>query len=241
MKKTNFIIGLLICIGLTSAFSSCDEEKKGTVTFGANFHVINCISTVTIFLDGEELGALQQAVDSISTCGEPENITKEIPVGEHTYKIEIRPIIGNGGCTKDISGTFVIAENECRKMFVDYYQLFGKEQKCDQDVIISMTEYENAPDDLVWITDMSISENCLKIKFDAGGCDGNTWIVKLIDSGLIAESYPCQRTLRLSLENKEVCMAIASKEISFNIEDLQIKGDNKVQLNISGQSILYEY
>jgi hypothetical protein len=119
---------------------------------------------------------------------------------------------------------------------------------CDQDVIISADEYENAPNDLYDpindkynIIDMEIVGNCLKIKFWASGCDGNTWVVKLIDLGLIAESIPCQRTLRVSLDNKEACRAVIEKEISFNIEALQIQGDNRVQLNVSGKSILYEY
>ncbi len=81
----------------------------------------------------------------------------------------------------------------------------------------------------------------MNIKFGASGCDGNTWIVKLIDSGEIAESYPCQRTLRLSLDNQEECEAIPTKEISFDISDLQIMGNNKVILHVSGEEILYEY
>ncbi len=88
---------------------------------------------------------------------------------------------------------------------------------------------------------MTIDGDCLNIKFAASGCDGNTWFVKLIDSGSIAESHPCQRTLRLSLENKENCMAVISKEISFDIKDLRIIGNNKVILNIGDRSILYEY
>lgn len=58
---------------------------------------------------------------------------------------------------------------------------------------------------------------------------------------MIAESYPSQRTLRLSLDNKESCTAVPSKEISFNIRDLQIIGNDKVTLHVSGEEILYEY
>ena len=112
---------------------------------------------------------------------------------------------------------------------------------CDQNVIISETEYQNAPDDPFSITEMTITGDCLNIKFAASGCDGNTWIVKLIDSGNVAESYPCQRTLRLSLDNKEVCAAVPGKEISFDIKDLQIVGNDKVILHVSGEEILYEY
>ena len=112
---------------------------------------------------------------------------------------------------------------------------------CDKNVIISASEYENAPDQ-VSIIGMKIEGNCLKIKFGASGCDGNTWIVKLIDGGITdAAVYPKQRILKLSLENNEICDAVITKEISFNIEDLQIPGANKVLLDISGNQIIYEY
>jgi len=116
-----------------------------------------------------------------------------------------------------------------------------KQSDCDKDVIISATEFENAPNDPVTIIDMKIVNNCLKIKFKAGGCDGNSWVVELIDSETIAESLPIQRFLRLSLDNKEICDALPVKEMSFNIEKLQIQGYKSVILNISGKSILYEY
>ena len=112
---------------------------------------------------------------------------------------------------------------------------------CDPNVIISKTEYQNAPDDPFSITEMTITGDCLNMKFGASGCDGNTWIVKLIDLGLVAESSPCQRTLRLSLDNKEACLAVPTKEISFNIKNLQIHGNDKVLLHVSGEEILYEY
>jgi hypothetical protein len=112
---------------------------------------------------------------------------------------------------------------------------------CNQGVIISPEEYENAPNDPFSITEITISGDCLNIKFSTSGCDGNTWIVKLIDSGNVAESYPCQRILRLSLDNKEECLAVPEKEISFDISDLQIVGNDKVILHVSGQEILYEY
>lgn len=222
--------------------STCDDDKdegKGFVTFGANYHVINCISTVTIYLDDKQIGTLENPTDTILDCNEPGNITKEVSAGTHLFKVEIRS--EGGGCTKDIVGVFDIAENECQKIFIDYRYLFNKENDCDQVVIISEDEYKNAPDSQVSISDMTITGNCLNVKFSASGCSGNTWAVKLVDSGIIAKSYPCLRNLRLSLDNKEMCEAYITKEISFDIENLQIEGNNSVQLNVSGIPILYEY
>ena len=116
-----------------------------------------------------------------------------------------------------------------------------KYTNCDQDVIISQAEYNNAPNHPVTILDMNIENNCLKIKFGASGCSGDNWDVKLIDWEAVAKSMPCQRTLRLSLNDIGYCNAYFEKEMSFNIKNLQIQGDRSVQLNIMGKSILYEY
>jgi len=242
MEKIKMIGSLLICLGMILVFYACDDnkdEEKGFVTFGANYHVINCISTVTIYLDNEQIGTLEHSTDTIVNCNEPGNITKAVSVGQHSYKVEIRA--EGGGCNKKITGTFSVAENDCEKIFIDYWHIFDKENGCDQQVIISEEEYKNAPDSPLTISDMKITENCLKIKFSASGCSGNTWVAKLIDTGMVAESNPCQRTLRLSLDNKEMCEAYITKEISFDIEDLQIEGNDKVQLYVSGIPILYEY
>lgn len=243
MVKHRLILTTLIILLGTSIFYTCDkpeDKMTGFVTFGANYHIINCISSVTIFIDNEIVGTLTNPTDTIVYCGEESNITQELTVGDHSYKIEIRPEIGTG-CTKDINGTFTISENECEKIFIDYLKVFSTPSACDQSVIISPTDYQNAPNDPFSITELNITGDCLNIKFAASGCDGNTWIVKLIDSGIVAESYPCQRTLRLSLDNKEVCTAVPEKEISFDITGLQIVGNNKVLLNVSGEEILYEY
>ena len=243
MKMHKLVINtLIIFLGFTIV-NSCDKaesDKTGFVTFGANYHIINCVSTVTIYIDNKNVGTLNNPTDSISDCGEESNITKKLSIGAHSYKVEIRPESGTG-CTKDINGTFTISENGCEKFFIDYLKVFSNQSDCDQNVIISETEYQNAPNDPFTITDMKIEGDCLIIKFSASGCDGNTWTVKLIDSGVIAESYPCQRTLRLSLDNKEICAAVPAKEISFDIKDLQIYGNDKVILHVSGQEILYEY
>ncbi|TNJ44136.1 hypothetical protein KFZ70_04045 [Tamlana fucoidanivorans] len=113
---------------------------------------------------------------------------------------------------------------------------------CDFKTIISATQYENAPSDELTINSLEINGNCMTINFSAGGCNGNTWEVELIDSGATLKSYPPQRNLRLSLKNEELCEAYITKELTFDISNLQ-DGGGKVQLNVinSDKSILYEY
>ena len=161
-------------------------------------------------------------------------------------------------CYTDLSYTIEgISKDEVNVIFINGVQVYchndkGTFKNYDKEVIISDTLYKNAPNDHVEIIDMKIEGNCLKIKFSASGCDGSSWNVKLIDSGLVKiVAIPIVgppiygRTLKLSLENHENCRAWITKEVSFNIEDLQIQEKwewgNKIYLDILGKGILYEY
>ena len=113
---------------------------------------------------------------------------------------------------------------------------------CGFEVAIDAQEYANAPSDQLTINGLEINNNCLKVNFSSGGCSGETWALKLIDSGDILESSPPQRNLRLSLKNEELCKAYITKELTFDISNLQVDG-NIVQLNLTNSdlSILYKY
>ncbi|MDO9340503.1 MAG: hypothetical protein Q7T72_08260 [Bacteroidales bacterium] len=114
---------LLLSTSLFLCLSCKKEEiKKGTATFGANYGVINCVTNVTIYVDDEKIGKLESSTDDVTDCGQQGNLTKELSVGQHSYKVEIRPGFGSG-CTKDITGTVLINENECTKVFIDYYKI----------------------------------------------------------------------------------------------------------------------
>ena len=168
------------------------------------------------------------------------------------------PNQANCRCYTDVSYTISgISQSEVNLIFINGVQVYcynnsenvpNNQSNCDKDVIISAYEFENAPDGFVSIIDMKIEDNCLNVKFGASGCSGSSWIAELIDSGSVYYSIaaqfpaiPAQRTLRLSLDNNEDCTAVFTKEVSFNIEDLQVTGINKVLLNISGKMIIYEY
>ena len=114
---------------------------------------------------------------------------------------------------------------------------------CGQQALISAEQYENAASDPFEIDSITIEDDCLSIVFFASGCSGNSWEVDLIDSGGILESLPEQRSLRLSLQNDEECLAIVSQEFSFDISNLQINDAGELILNIDdfSESILYEY
>ena len=112
----------------------------------------------------------------------------------------------------------------------------------DNQVIVSTDEYYNTANNQITISALEINDNCLKITVTAGGCDGSTWIVRLICSEEIMYSYPPQRNIKISFQNNEKCRALITKEFSFDITDLQVS-DNQIYLNIvnTGNQILYEY
>ncbi|MCL2311133.1 MAG: hypothetical protein FWC41_01400, partial [Firmicutes bacterium] len=112
----------------------------------------------------------------------------------------------------------------------------GNQSKCGQDVIIP--EYDDAPRFPVSIIDLKIEGNCLKIKFGASGCDIKN--VKLI-AHLIRGGGNPYWSLSLSFDEPGLCARWITEEMSFNIEKLQIQGKNSITLNISENSILYEY
>ncbi|PCI01859.1 MAG: hypothetical protein COB81_06625 [Flavobacteriaceae bacterium] len=113
---------------------------------------------------------------------------------------------------------------------------------CNQVTIVSSEQYETAPNDQLFINTLELNGDCLKINFSSSGCNGDTWVLKLIDSENIMESNPPQRNLRLSLRNEEDCEAFITRELTFDVNELRVNG-NQVLLNItnSDDQILYEY
>lgn len=114
---------------------------------------------------------------------------------------------------------------------------------CDEDVVVDAALFANAPSEQVTINNVKIDGNCLQINFSASGCNGDLWEFNLIDSGDIQEGSPAIRTLRLSFKGNEDCLAFLTKEISFDVQSLQIQGSNQVLLKIANNDsqILYGY
>ncbi len=116
----------------------------------------------------------------------------------------------------------------------------GNFNGCDDGVIISAQKFVNAPDDQLTISNLKITENCLAITFNASGCNGESWSLKLIDAAEVLESAPPQRNVRLSLKNEELCDAIITKTLSFDLTKLQLEG-NEVILRIANNSSQISY
>lgn len=114
---------------------------------------------------------------------------------------------------------------------------------CDQATIISAEQFENGPNAPLTIIEMSIEEDCLRVKFSASGCSGESWVIELIDKGVVLEASPPIRLLRVSLLNNEACLAVFTRELTFDLTQLQLPETNEIFLNIanSDAQILYMY
>ena len=116
------------------------------------------------------------------------------------------------------------------------------ESTCDLSVLIDSYAFNNDSSNNYSIDSIEIENNCLIINFGSSGCDASSWQEKLIDSEEILESFPPQRNLIFSLENNEICLAYFTKEVSFDISELQIDNQSSVVLNFGdGNQLLYQY
>jgi hypothetical protein len=117
MKKIGFFLLSVIFLVLIT----CDKIsiKKGSVSFAASYEIIDDPSTVKVFVDDINIGILVSPVDTLSNSGQSISLTKELPIGQHSYDIQIVPL-SQVGCFRNLTGTFQVYENECTKVYRDF-------------------------------------------------------------------------------------------------------------------------
>ena len=115
-------------------------------------------------------------------------------------------------------------------------------QNCDLRTIVDDNQYNKANEDY-FINDAVLEGDCLNIALSASGCDGTTWGFDLYASSAIAESWPVQRYIRLSITNDELCDAVIEQTISIDLTPLQVDAYDQMNINLSGfdQQIHYTY
>lgn len=111
----------------------------------------------------------------------------------------------------------------------------------DENVIISADVYDQTNSDNYKVKRASIEGDILTITIQSSGCDGSSWVSKLIDSGLVAESYPVQRFAKISLQNSEACLAIVTKELTFDISSLRVEDQLYLNLEGSEEQLHYDF
>lgn len=116
-----FLVGIVFL----TAWYSCedpDDDNMGTVLFAANYHVINCITEPRVYIDEEYVGTITIPADSVVECNSESGVRKDLELGLHSYKIEIRPL-GGSGCLSDIEGEIWVEQGTCETVFVDYFEI----------------------------------------------------------------------------------------------------------------------
>jgi hypothetical protein len=260
------IIGFLVAVAGCERLKPVEDGNGGietqvsNITFtGCDTGVHNAMEPLFHYVDVKftSNGVLITHHNLVVNCAfDTVLVTQTFENGVLTITAQGEPNSANCVCITDVSYTISgISENEIDKIVINGTSVWASKSNCDKNVIISATEFENAPNDDVTIIDMKIVNNCLKIKFAAIECGTEPWIVELIGWGNYDKSSPPQTTLRLSLDNKIMCDALIVKEmeISFNLvpltEYFKHHGTKEIVLNVSYnrgdttlvKSILYKY
>lgn len=96
---------------------SCNKEGAGTVSFGSNSSLMNCITESSVFIDDVHVGIIPGSCDSVVNCSGEQTLNVEVSEGEHSYRIEI--VSSEGNCHKETTGEFSVSDGECVKIFFD--------------------------------------------------------------------------------------------------------------------------
>ena len=114
---------------------------------------------------------------------------------------------------------------------------------CGDHAITSHDAFVNYPNDDLNIIDVVIEGDCLIIKFGSSGCDGETWKVELVAEEAIQKSLPPQRSMRLSLEDKEECEAYITKEVIYDLQSTRYADGKEIILRLEDwkEEIRYIY
>ena len=117
------------------------------------------------------------------------------------------------------------------------------ESSCGPMAVIDAGFYDASESDAYNLMSAEIMGNCLTVEISAGGCDGSTWSLVLVDSGAIAESIPAKRSLKLVFSNLEDCEAQITQTRVFDLRNIQIEGSSAVILNFQNldEVLRYDY
>ncbi len=115
---------------------------------------------------------------------------------------------------------------------------------CGDDIIQDVALFNATSLVSVNIQQTTLSAHCFTVLYTASGCDGNSWIPRLVSDGAVDyTSTPATRKVKFVLENDELCLAVFLKEKSFDLQSMQLSGHNSVQIRLTNnnQNFVYQY
>ncbi len=120
--------------------------------------------------------------------------------------------------------------------FVDFSGEFNvplKFNSCGDEIVINQQLHEVIKGGPITITDADINAGCLQFEFTrSGGCED--LMTSVYDSGVIENTDPPQRYLRLVDRSEDACESLVSEKEGFSLELLKIPGKDHIILNIEG-------
>lgn len=116
------------------------------------------------------------------------------------------------------------------------------DSKCEKITVVDKSRYDSTLSEGFFIRSAQLKGDCLVVSIQSGGCSGNTWKVELIDAGIITESNPQQRYLKISMDNRELCEAFITKIYTFDLRPVRSQNDFVLlNLELWEEQIRYEY
>lgn len=114
---------------------------------------------------------------------------------------------------------------------------------CGPEIIRDSLMFDSILSTFFTLSNVDISEDCLSFELTASGCDGNSWLVNLVEAQTIAYTNPITKELKVDFYNNEICAAVFTNHYYFDLLLLQENTDSVINLNIvnAGISILYSY
>lgn len=88
-------------------------------------------------------------------------------------------------------------------------------------VIINEEFYSKSTSGNYTINNVTLNGDLLTINISSSGCNGVSWKTTLVDSGIYLQTVPLQGSLKLVLENNEMCAAYITEDFTFNISSLR--------------------
>lgn len=116
-----------------------------------------------------------------------------------------------------------------------------QESECDAFAVVDDSAFDNNETAFFEIISAYIEGDCLNIEISASGCSGETWEIALFSNTVINESLPVQRGLKLILTNNEACLAVFTRQTSFDLTAIQVEGENEINFNLEGFESILNY
>ncbi len=110
-------------------------------------------------------------------------------------------------------------------------------------VVLDNILYTKAITNNYTIKSAAVVGDSLAVEVTSSGCSGSSWVFKAFDSEVVAESYPIQRYVRITLDNKELCLAVITKRVSFDLKTIRTSGYKNIAINLDkwAAQLLYSY